>query len=145
MHRTLSYKTKQFFFVLIKLSIILGAFYFIYHRLTNNDQLDFSVFVDFLEKKDLFSSKHVLFVLLLTTFNWFFEILKWQNLVSFVKNISIKESIEQSLGALTASLLHQTELVNMGQRPFTSPSNSESGYCCSIYLGIWLKCRSLLF
>ncbi len=116
MHRTLSYKTKQFFFVLIKLSIVLGAFYFIYNKLTNNDQLDFSVFVDFLSKKNLFSSKHVLFVLFLTIFNWFFEILKWQNLVSFVKKITIKESTEQSLGALTASLFTPNRIGEYGAK-----------------------------
>ena len=84
----LSYKTKQFFFVLIKLSIVIGAAYFIYNKLTNNKELDFSVFIDFLTKNSLFSIKTVLFLLFLTFFNWFFEILKWQNLVFYVKQIS---------------------------------------------------------
>ena len=34
---SLPYKTKQFFFVLIKLSIVVGAFYFIYQKLANNE------------------------------------------------------------------------------------------------------------
>jgi hypothetical protein len=113
---SLSYKTKQFFFVLIKLSIVVGAFYFIYHRLTNNDQLDFSVFIDFISKNDVFSLKHALFVFFLTIFNWFFEILKWQNLVSFVKKITFKESAEQSLGALTASLFTPNRIGEYGAK-----------------------------
>lgn len=112
----LPYKTKQFFFVLIKLSIVTGAFYFISQKLTNNDQLDFPVFVDFLSKNDDFSSKNMFFVLFLTFFNWFFEILKWQNLVSFVKKISIKESIEQSLGALTASIFTPNRIGEYGAK-----------------------------
>ena len=44
---SLSYKTKQFFVVLIKLSIVVGAFYFIYLKLTENETLDFRVFIDF--------------------------------------------------------------------------------------------------
>ena len=52
---SLSYKTKQFFVVLIKLSIVVGAFYFIYLKLTENETLDFRVFIDFLIKKEGFS------------------------------------------------------------------------------------------
>ena len=100
----LSYKTKQLFFMLIKLSIVIGAFYFIYNRLTTNEHLNFTVFVDFLTKNDVFSLKNVLFLLILTFFNWFFEILKWQNLVQIVDDISFSDATKQSLAALTASL-----------------------------------------
>lgn len=100
----LSYKTKQLFFMLIKLSIVIGAFYFIYNRLTTNEHLNFSVFVDFLTKNDVFSLKNILFLLFLTFLNWFFEILKWQNLVQIVDDISFSDATKQSLAALTASL-----------------------------------------
>ena len=43
-------------------------------------------------------------MIVLTFFNWFFEILKWQNLVSIIKKISFAEASKQSLAALTASL-----------------------------------------
>lgn len=101
---TLPYKTKQFFFVLIKLSIVVGAAYFIYNKLANNKELDFSVFMDFLTKNSDFSLKSILFVLFLTIFNWFFEILKWQNLVNCIAEISFFEALKQSLASHTASL-----------------------------------------
>ena len=104
MFGALPYKTKQFFFLLIKLSIIGGAIYFIYEKLAKNENLDFSVFIDFLIKNDIFSIKNVLFLLLLTIFNWFFEILKWKNLVLIVKKITITQAMKQSLAALTTSL-----------------------------------------
>jgi len=99
----LSYKTKQLFLTLIKLSIVIGAFYFIYKRLTNNEHLNFTIFVDFLSKNDVFSLKNVIFLLILTFFNWFFEILKWQNLIRIIEDISFFEATKQSLAALTAS------------------------------------------
>ena len=116
MIRALPYKTKQFFFVLIKLSIVIGAFYFIYNKLTNNNQFDFSIFIDFISKNAVFSSKNIIFLLFLTIFNWFFEILKWKNLVSFFKKISYKEALEQSLGALTASLFTPNRIGEYGAK-----------------------------
>jgi len=57
----LSYKTKQLFFMLIKLSIVIGAFYFIHNRLTTNEQLKCTVFIDFLTENDVFSLKTAAF------------------------------------------------------------------------------------
>ncbi len=104
MIHALPYKTKQFFFLLIKLSIVIGAFYFIYQKLVNNENLNFNVFIDFLSKNDVFSLKNIGFLLILTFFNWFLEILKWQNLMIFIKNISFFDALKQSLASLTSSL-----------------------------------------
>ncbi|GAA4888527.1 lysylphosphatidylglycerol synthase domain-containing protein [Flaviramulus aquimarinus] len=112
----LPYKTKQFFFVLIKLSIVGGAFYFIYHKIASNSVLSFSDFIDFLTKKHIFSLKNVSFLVFLSIFNWFFEILKWKNLVSFVKTIRFKNALEQSLGALTASLFTPNRIGEYGAK-----------------------------
>lgn len=112
----LSYKTKQFFFVLIKLSIVVGAAYFIYKKLSSNENIDFSVFIDFLIKTDAFSTKTVVFLLFLTFFNWFFEILKWKNLVCFVKNIMFSEATKQSLAAHTASLITPNRIGDYGAK-----------------------------
>ena len=112
----LPYKTKQFFFVLIKLSIVTGAFYFIYHKLTKNPDLNFNAFIHFLTKSRIFSLKYLIFLLFLTIFNWFFEILKWRYLVYSVKKISFKDALEQSLGALTASLFTPNRIGEYGAK-----------------------------
>lgn len=104
MIRAISYKTKQFFLVLIKLSIVVGAFYFIYNKLVSSDNLEFSVFIQFLHQNGRFSPKIVIFILFLTILNWIFEFLKWKTLVSYIHIISFYKSVEQSLGSLTASL-----------------------------------------
>jgi Lysylphosphatidylglycerol synthase TM region len=112
----LSHKTKQFFFVLIKLSIIVSATYFIYDKLTNNNKIDFNVFMAFLTKNDVFSTKTIVFLLFLTIFNWFFEILKWENLVNFVQNISFFEALKQSLASHTSSLFTPNRIGDYGAK-----------------------------
>nr|WP_321232327.1 lysylphosphatidylglycerol synthase domain-containing protein [uncultured Psychroserpens sp.] len=113
---SLPYKTKQFFFVLIKLSIVVGAFYFIYQKLVTNPDLDFHLFWSFLRENNAFSAKNISFLLILTSFNWFFETLKWKLLVSYIKTISLKNAIEQSLGALTASLFTPNRIGEYGAK-----------------------------
>lgn len=117
------YKTKQFFFGLIKLSIVIGAFYFIYQKLMNNPELDFRSFINFLSKKNIFSLKNILFLVFLTFFNWLFEIIKWQTLVSPIKKINFKNAFEQSLGSLTASLITPNRIGEYGAKAIYYTSN----------------------
>ncbi len=112
----LSYKTKQFFFLIIKLSIVAGASYFIYNKLVNNTSLDFYDFIQFLKENNAFSSKNITFLLILTIFNWFFEILKWQHLVSIIKKISFFEALKQSLASHTASLFTPNRIGDYGAK-----------------------------
>ncbi|MDI1257058.1 MAG: hypothetical protein PSV16_13255 [Flavobacterium sp.] len=95
-------KAKQFLVLTLKLLIVGGAFYFIYNQLANNDKLDWQLFAEKFQKN--WSVLGILFLLLLSFLNRFFEILKWQNLVSYIKNISLTEASKQVLGALTAGI-----------------------------------------
>ena len=113
---SLSYKTKQFFLLLIKLSIVVGAFYFIYKKLTDNDELDVHVFIQFLRENEAFSIKIVCFLFFLTIFNWVLEILKWKTLVATIEQISFKNALEQSLGSLTASLFTPNRIGEYGAK-----------------------------
>lgn len=99
---SIPHKAKQFGVFLIKLLIVLGAFYFIYDQLANNDQLDWEKFIALVKEKQ--SILGILFLLSFSVANRYLEILKWQNLVSFIKPISIGESTKQVLGALTAGI-----------------------------------------
>jgi len=116
MHGSVPYKTKQFFFVLIKLSIVVGAFYFIYSKIAENENLRFGEFIGFLKENGTFSLKNIFFLVFLSTFNWFFEILKWQSLVNTIKQISFRNSLEQSLGGLTASLITPNRIGDYGAK-----------------------------
>ena len=116
MHLNVPYKTKQFFLVLIKLSIVAGAFYFIYSKLVENNDLSFSIFSAFLVENDTFSLKNIMFLIILSVFNWFFEILKWKTLVKPIKTISFIGALEQSLGGLTASLITPNRIGDYGAK-----------------------------
>jgi len=95
-------KAKQFLIAVIKLLVVGGAFYFIYDQLANNDQLDWERFLEKFNKN--WSVLGILFILSLSVLNRFFEILKWQNLVSVIRPISIGEATKHVLAALTASI-----------------------------------------
>ena len=116
MHYNVPYKTKQFLFVLIKLSIVVGAFYFIYSKLTENEQMRLSDFLAFLKENNAFSPKSIIFLVILSTFNWFFEILKWKTLVKTIKKISFRDALEQSLGGLTASIITPNRIGDYGAK-----------------------------
>lgn len=116
MNSTLPYKTKQFFFILIKLGIVVGAFYFISNKLLNNGALDFYDFIEFINESSIYSTNNILILLLLSFLNWFFEIAKWRTLVSSIKKITPMEAIEQSLGSLTASLLTPNRIGEYGAK-----------------------------
>ena len=116
MHYDVPYKTKQFFFALIKLSVVIGAFYFIYSKLSENESLQFNDFITFLQEKDTFTPKTIVLLLILSVFNWFFEIMKWQYLVKTIKEISFRNALEQSLGGLTASLITPNRIGDYGAK-----------------------------
>lgn len=96
------YKTKQFLFFFVKLLIVVGAIYFSYYQLANNDKLNWDKFLVLLQKNKSFSG--ISFILFLSFLNRFLEILKWQNLVRTIKNISISEAVKQVLAALTLGI-----------------------------------------
>ncbi|WP_228530276.1 lysylphosphatidylglycerol synthase domain-containing protein [Tamlana sp. I1] len=102
--------------MLLKLSIVGAAFYFIYQKLANNITLDFPDFLIILSENNIFSYKTVSFLLVLSISNWFFEILKWKTLINPFKNISLKQASEQTLGALTASLFTPNRIGEYGAK-----------------------------
>lgn len=114
--QSISHKAKQLLVLLIKLLIVGCAFYFIYDQLAHNDQLNWVLFLEKFNKNK--SVLGIAFLLLLSLMNRFLEILKWQNLVSFIKKISLFDATNQVLSALTAGLLPQMVLVNMLEKPY---------------------------
>ena len=116
-----SSKAKQFLIVAAKLSIVAGAFYFIYSRLADDD-FDWEVFSARLNEK--LTVSNILLLLLLSFLNRFFEILKWQNLVSWIKRISFGEATNQVLSALTVSIFTPGGIGEYGAKALFFPKNS---------------------
>ena len=112
----ISHKTKQFSLVLIKIGLVVAAFYFIYAKLFHNSDLNFDEFIQNLMNFSSISANTILILLLLSIFNWFFEILKWQTLVDCITEISFNDAAIQTLGALTASLLTPNRIGDYGAK-----------------------------
>ena len=111
-----SYKSKQFFALVVKLFVVIGCGYFIYNKIFTNQQQSFSDFTSVLTKNDVFSLKNTLFLLIFSFFNWFLEIIKWKLLVNQVQNISFSEAVEQNLASLTASLITPNRIGEYGAK-----------------------------
>lgn len=110
------HKYKRFIFWLIKLAIVLGAFYFMFQQLACNELLSF------LQLKQqflvLFSKNSWLLLLLLifTDANWMLEIFKWKTLVSCEKKITFFEAYEQCFASLTASVITPNRIGEYGAK-----------------------------
>ena len=98
----ISVKVKQFLVFSIKLMVVVFAFYFIYTQLLHNTKLNWVNFWILIQTKATFGT--VFFILTLSFCNRFLEILKWQNLVSVIKPVSIFESTKQVLASLTVGI-----------------------------------------
>lgn len=100
--KILSDKTKQYLVLLIKILVVASAFYYIYNQLSNDKTLDFKVLLEVMAKKENYFA---LFILACLTFsNRFIEILKWQNLSSLIKPVSVWQATKQVLSALTLGI-----------------------------------------
>jgi len=110
------HKYKRFIFLLIKLAIVLGAFYFIFQQLTTNQLLSVSQL-----KQQFFvlfskTSWLLLILLLFTDANWLLEIFKWKTLVSNEKEITFFEAYEQCFASLTVSLMTPNRIGEYGAK-----------------------------
>ncbi len=96
---------KQIWFLIIKMSIVIGAGYFIYqHTAVNGKFPKEEVFV--LLKEHLFKDTWILVVLVgMTLINWLLEIAKWQVLAGVVRKTSYVEALKESLSSHTISLI----------------------------------------
>lgn len=102
------HKAKQFLLVLVKVLIVGMAFFYIYQHLKGDKAISIKSILQYL------SLQEVLILLLFTTANWIFEVLKWQNLVNSFKKISFFEASQQTFGSLTASIFTPNRIGEYG-------------------------------
>ncbi|MBG7630087.1 MAG: flippase-like domain-containing protein, partial [Bacteroidetes bacterium] len=112
----LSPKYKRFLFLLIKFIIIIGAFYYGYEKLANNELLSISQLSS--QFTIVFSNNIwvLLFILLFTDANWLLEIFKWKTLASIEKKITFFEAYEQCFASLTASIITPNRIGEYGAK-----------------------------
>ena len=96
----ISSKNKQYLSLIIKILIVVAAFYFIYAQLSKSAALNW----DQVQNSNA-SVSMLIFIVYLSLQNRFLEILKWQNLISSFQKISIFESTKQVLASLTLGMV----------------------------------------
>ncbi len=128
----LSHKTKQYLLVTLKVLILGITFWYIYSKLTHENSLPLDTFITSLQHKSLWP----LFLFLsLAVANWSFEILKWKTVIAPVKRISFKEAAQQSLAALTASLVTPNRIGDYGAKAYFFPSEKRKQVLLLNFLG----------
>ena len=145
MQTSVSHKTKQFFALVIKLAIVIGATYFIYNKLVHNSQLKFDTFVSQLNASRIFKITTIVLLLAITFLNWFLEIFKWKTLVKHLKYISLWESTSHSLGGLTASLFTPNRIGEYGAKALYFPKSERKHVVGLNFLGNTAQLLATLF
>lgn len=97
----ISPKIKQFLLLITKLLVVGLAFYFIKSQLSEKE-FNWEIISESIAQKNGYW--YLFFLLVLTFLNRFIEILKWQNLAQTVRSISVWESTQQVLSAITLGI-----------------------------------------
>jgi hypothetical protein len=117
----ISNKTKQYLTLIIKLTIVFGAFYFIYDKLAHDDKLSWTQFSGIVKHK--FTLSWLIFMLVFSVLNRFLEILKWKNLVEVVDRISLYTATKQVLAGVTAGLFTPNGIGEYAGKALYFPKN----------------------
>ena len=113
----MSAKNKRIFSILIKIAIVLVAFWFIYVKLIGHKDLkQFITLVDMMPKIQIWLSLSV--VVLLMFINWGIEGLKWKRLIIPIEPISIWLAIQSVFCGLTWAVFTPNRLGEYGGRVF---------------------------
>lgn len=112
----LPHKAKQYLLAAAKVLAIAITFGYIFFKLESNTTLSFKEFTATIFSKGNIAIYSLLFFGFLATANWFFEILKWQTLVSTFEKINFKTALKQSLASLTISLATPNRIGEYGAK-----------------------------
>ena len=112
---TISHKSKQYLLAALKVFILMVTFGYIFSKLTSSEGLQLEPFVEVLKNREGNVFALVTFLMLALS-NWFFEILKWKNIVSIITPITFLSAMRQSLAALTVSLATPNRIGDYGAK-----------------------------
>jgi hypothetical protein len=123
----LTAKRKKLLTLLIKIAIVVVAFWFIYRKMVSNANLNnFKEILQSIPQKEI-----VLFiglVVLLMFVNWILEAVKWQRLIKHIEALSLWQAIESVFCGLTLAIFTPNRLGEYGGRVFfLSPKRRITG------------------
>lgn len=110
-------QTKKILSVVIKITVVGLAFWFIFQKLNNNQNVsNFISLVDKLSRADVVMV--MISVFLLMFLNWFLEALKWKFLVGRIETISTWKAVESVFCGLTWAVFTPNRIGEFGGRVF---------------------------
>ncbi|MGV8877614.1 MAG: lysylphosphatidylglycerol synthase domain-containing protein [Sphingobacteriaceae bacterium] len=99
----------------IKAAVLILAFYFIYRRINNNENLrQFSVLVKNVDPVAVYETLALIFILMLV--NWTLEALKWKYLIRSMEQISVWKAVESVFCGLTWAIFTPNRIGEYGGR-----------------------------
>jgi hypothetical protein len=108
---------KKLFSYILKTAIVAFAFWFIYLKLsTNNDLKQFLLLMNAIPQNEIIGVLTLVCLLMLV--NWGLEALKWKRLVRTIENLSLWKSIESVFCGLTWAVFTPNRLGEYGGRVF---------------------------
>ena len=108
---------KNIFSNVLKVAIVVFAFWFIYKKLvTNNNLKDFRNIISGIPKEEIIGVISV--VLLLMLVNWGLEAFKWKRLLRQIEKLSIWQSVESVFCGLTWAIFTPNRIGEYGGRVF---------------------------
>ena len=108
---------KSIFSNVLKVAIVVFAFWFIYKKLvTNNNLKDFRNIISGIPKEEIIGVISV--VLLLMLVNWGLEAFKWKRLLRQIEKLSIWQSVESVFCGLTWAIFTPNRIGEYGGRVF---------------------------
>ena len=113
----LTARSKKILSIIIKAAIIVFAFWFIYHKVVANKNLqNFEKLLSNIPKAEIISVIGLVFLLMFA--NWFLEAAKWKRLMSKIESISFYRAIESVFCGLTLAIFTPNRLGEYGGRVF---------------------------
>ena len=113
----MNHQAKKNTSIIIKITILVLAFWFIYQKLSNNENIgNFKSLAAALSVSSLLLVMITLFILMLL--NWFLEALKWKYLLKDVQKISTWRAVESVFCGLTWAVFTPNRLGEFGGRVF---------------------------
>ncbi|KLT65167.1 lysylphosphatidylglycerol synthase domain-containing protein [Pedobacter sp. BMA] len=110
-------KQKKILSILIKVTIVVFAFWFIYHKLIANKNLEnFRSLLKDIPQPEIVSV--IGLVVLLMFLNWFLEAGKWKHLMYNIEGISFYRAVESVFCGLTMAIFTPNRLGEYGGRVF---------------------------
>jgi hypothetical protein len=110
-------QSKKLFSIFIKIAIAVFALWFIYGKLTsNNDLKKFITLIETLPKNQI--KLVISMVMLLMLLNWGLEAVKWKRLIKSVEPITLWKAIESVFCGLTLAVFTPNRLGEYGGRVF---------------------------